>query len=46
MSAVMSDAGPAYQYHLLRGALERFSKNLAELDERQLGEARRRADKT
>lgn len=46
MSAVMSKAAPGYQYHLLRGALERFSKNLAELDDGQLAEARRQADKT
>jgi len=43
---VMADGAPGYQYHLLRGALERFSKNLAELDEGQLAEARRHADKT
>jgi len=46
MSAVGPDRAAAYQYHLLRGALDRFSKNLAELDERQLTEARRQADKT
>lgn len=46
MSAVMADAGPGYQYHLLRGALERFSRNVAELDDKQLAEARRQADKT
>jgi peptidyl-prolyl cis-trans isomerase C len=42
----MSGAGPGYQYHLLRGALDVFSRNLAELDETQLVEARRRADRT
>ncbi len=41
-----ADGGPGYQYHLLRGALERFSKNLAELDAGQLAEARRQADRT
>jgi peptidyl-prolyl cis-trans isomerase C len=46
VTAVVSDAAPGYRYHLLRGALERFSKNLAELDETQLAEARRQADKT
>ena len=46
MSVLMSEAAPAYRYHLLRGALEGFSKNLAELDKRQLAEVRRRADKT
>jgi len=44
MASVEGSAG--YQYHLLRGALDRFAKNLAELDERQLEEARRQADKT
>lgn len=46
MSSARPDSAPGYQYHLLRGALDRFSKNLAELDERQIDEARRRADKT
>jgi peptidyl-prolyl cis-trans isomerase C len=46
MSVPGRDSTPAYQYHLLRGALERFSKNLGELDERQMIEARRQADKT
>lgn len=47
MSAVMAgEALPGYRYHLLRGALERFSKNLAELDERQMAVARAQADKT
>jgi peptidyl-prolyl cis-trans isomerase C len=46
MSAVSPDKAGGYQYHLLRGALDRFSKNLAELDEQQLSEARRQADKT
>ena len=42
----MSATEPGYQYHLLRGALERFSKNLAQLDERELVQARSQADKT
>jgi peptidyl-prolyl cis-trans isomerase C len=47
MSAVMAgETLPGYRYHLLRGALERFSKNLAELDERQMAVARAQADKT
>jgi len=47
MSAVMAgEALPGYRYHLLRGALEHFSKNLAELDERQMAVARVQADKT
>jgi peptidyl-prolyl cis-trans isomerase C len=37
---------PGYRYHLLRGALERFSRNLARLDPDQLAEARRQADQT
>jgi peptidyl-prolyl cis-trans isomerase C len=35
-----------YRYHLLRGALDRFQKNLAQLDEAQLAEARSRASST
>lgn len=46
MSVAGHDREAAYQYHLLRGALDRFSKSLPELDERQLDEARRQADKT
>jgi len=46
MSAIGPDGEAGYQYHLLRGALDRFSKSLAELDDRQLEEARRQADKT
>lgn len=47
MSAVMADdAAPGYRYHLLRGALERFSRNLSELDAQQLAAARARADRT
>ncbi len=42
----MSATEPGYQYHLLRGALERFSKNLTQLDERELAQARSQADKT
>ena len=46
MSVALPGKAPGYQYHLLRGALERFSKNLSELDEQQLTEAHRQADKT
>jgi len=46
MSVAISDTAPGFQYHLLRGALERFSKNPAHLDAGQMAEARRRADKT
>jgi peptidyl-prolyl cis-trans isomerase C len=42
----MSATEPGYQYHLLRGALERFSKNLAQLDERELAQARSQAERT
>jgi len=42
----MAAVAPGYQYHLLRGALERFSRNLADLDDRQLAEAQRQANKT
>lgn len=33
-------------YHLLRGAVERFSKGVAELDDQQYAEAREQAEKT
>lgn len=47
MNAVMAgETLPGYRYHLLRGALERFSKNLADLDDRQLAMAREQADRT
>ncbi|MGD8843731.1 MAG: nitrogen fixation protein NifM [Gammaproteobacteria bacterium] len=42
----MSDATPTYRYHLLRGALDRFNRNIAGLDRAQLSEARRQADRT
>ncbi len=42
----MSGEDPGYQYHLLRGALEKFSKNLAQLDAQELAQARNQADKT
>jgi peptidyl-prolyl cis-trans isomerase C len=44
--ATQADEGSVYRYHLLRGALERFQKNLAQLDEIQLAEARHRASRT
>lgn len=37
---------PEFAYHLFRGAVERFSKNLSDLDESQIKEALKRADKT
>ena len=46
MNTAMSATEPGYQYHLLRGALERFSKNLAQLNEGELVQARSQADKT
>lgn len=46
MAEAPFDTRPGYRYHLLRGALERFSRNLADLDESQLTAARRQADKT
>jgi hypothetical protein len=30
--ATQADEGSVYRYHLLRGALERFQKNLTQLD--------------
>jgi peptidyl-prolyl cis-trans isomerase C len=46
MNTVLQDTAQGYRYHLLRNALERFSRNLAQLDEQELDEARRRADRT
>lgn len=46
MADAKANPRPGYRYHLLRGALERYSRNLSELDESQLNEARRQADKT
>jgi peptidyl-prolyl cis-trans isomerase C len=46
MSVTGPDAAPGYQYHLLRGALDRYARNLAELDQSQLAEARRQAART
>lgn len=37
---------PEYAYHLFRGAVERFSKGVSELDDSQVQEALTRADKT
>lgn len=37
---------PGYRYHLLRAALEKYSRNLTQLDDTQLAEAHRQADKT
>lgn len=41
----MSEA-PEYAYHLLRGALEKFQKNIPELDNNQYQQAKMVADKT
>lgn len=46
MSDSPVEARPWYQYHLVRNALERFSKRLVELDESQLAEVRSQADQT
>ena len=46
MTSPLSDAGSGYQYHLLRGAIERFSQNLGQLDGSQIAEVRLQADKT
>lgn len=46
VNARLQDTVPGYRYHLLRGALERFARNVAQLDTRELGEARRLADRT
>ena len=37
---------PEYAYHLLRGALEKFQKNVDQLDEQQYQQARKLADRT
>jgi peptidyl-prolyl cis-trans isomerase C len=37
---------PVMAYHLLRGAVERFSKSIPELDAQQYAEAKAQADKT
>ena len=37
---------PEYTYHLLRGALEKFKKNISELDNNQYQQAKNVADKT
>jgi len=42
-TAMRQEENAVYRYHLLRGALERFQKNLAQLDETELAEARKRA---
>jgi peptidyl-prolyl cis-trans isomerase C len=40
------DENAVYRYHLLRVALERFQKNLVQLDEAQMAEVRKRARRT
>lgn len=41
-----SDYGPEFSYHLLRSALDRYSRNLRELDEEQLLQVRKKASKS
>lgn len=38
--------GPAYSYHLLRSALDQFSRNPDELDDNQLERVKQRADRS
>jgi len=40
------DQAPEYSYHLLRGALETFQKNIPELNDSQFEKAKHIADKT
>lgn len=48
MSAVVNNTNdtPEYAYHMLRGALEKFQKNIAELNSDQYQQAKAVADKT
>jgi len=46
LSANKPSETPEYNYHLLRGALERFHKNLTELNSSQYQQAKSVADKT
>ncbi len=46
MEKQVQNDSPEFAYHLLRGAVERFSKGLPELDEKQYAEARAQARKT
>jgi len=46
MAANKIDQAPEYSYHLLRGALETFQKNIPELNDSQFEKAKHIADKT
>lgn len=46
LSPESTSQAPEYNYHLLRGALEKFQKNLAELNSSQYQQAKSVADKT
>jgi peptidyl-prolyl cis-trans isomerase C len=46
MTKDLAQEPPELAYHLLRGAVERFSKAVPELDAEQLAEAKAQADKT
>jgi peptidyl-prolyl cis-trans isomerase C len=45
-TAMRQEENAVYRYHLLRVALEHFQRNLAQLDDNQLIEVRKRASKT
>ena len=45
-TAMRQDEDAVYRYHLLRVALERFQRNLTQLDDTQMGEVRKRASRT
>jgi len=46
MARQNTDNDQVFQYHLLRSALERFGRNLSELDEAQFKQIRQRASKS
>lgn len=46
MTVQMMNKEPEYTYHLLRGALETFQKNISELDDSQFQQTQLVADKT
>lgn len=46
MAKEISDDSPEMAYHILRGAVDRFSKGVSELDAKQYAEARDQAIKT
>ncbi|MGB7933232.1 MAG: nitrogen fixation protein NifM [Gammaproteobacteria bacterium] len=45
-TAIRQEENAVYRYHLLRVALEHFQKNLAQLDDTQMVEVRKRASRT